>query len=115
MKIKALTLLLFIAFISCNSSKKSISSSDKTIVATTNNTAIILIEGMACQEGCANKIQTNLLQIDGIEEATISYEKAKGEVVFNPNKVSSETILKTITNTKVKDYVYTIKNVEIKK
>ncbi len=115
MKLKTLIVTLLIVFASCNSTKTPISNTENTIVNSGNSTAIIGIEGMACQEGCADTIQASLLQLDGVEKATISFEKAQGVVIFNAEKISADSILKTITNTKVKDYVYTIKDIEIKK
>ncbi|EAQ99781.1 hypothetical protein FB2170_07494 [Maribacter sp. HTCC2170] len=75
--------------------------------------ADISIEGMACQEGCADAIQANLTKIKGVNAAEVKYESGKAKIEFNPSLVSSEEIQKTITDTKVKDYIYTIKDVTI--
>ena len=75
--------------------------------------ATIVIDGMACQAGCADVIQKNLEDLDGIRSAVVSYDKGEAVVAFIPEKTNADEIRKTITNTKVKDYVYTIKNMNI--
>jgi hypothetical protein len=39
------------------------------------STAVIGVEGMACQEGCADKISSNLEDAYGVVSAVVSYEK----------------------------------------
>jgi len=75
--------------------------------------AIITIEGMACQTGCADAIENNLNEVEGIESSQVSFEKSEAVVEFIPAKTNSNEIQETITNTKVKDYNYTIKNITI--
>ncbi|WP_291864924.1 heavy metal-associated domain-containing protein [Maribacter sp.] len=114
MRLKAFMLLCFITVYSCNSSKKSLSFSEQSAVKPATSLATITIKGMACQAGCADAIQENLLKIEGVEKAVVSYEEANAIVTFNTTKTSTTVITKTITDTKVKDYIYTIKNIEIK-
>ena len=71
------------------------------------------IDGMACQAGCADKIQENLEDLVGIQSADVSYDKGEAVVAFILGKTNADEIQKTITNTKVKDYVYTIKKINI--
>tara|TARA_R110000744_G_scaffold193675_4_gene312534 strand:- start:117 stop:440 length:324 start_codon:yes stop_codon:yes gene_type:complete len=79
------------------------------------STVVILeIDGMACQEGCADKIASNLNETEGVISAKVSFKDKKGVIVFHPNLVSIEDLKSKITNTKVKDYVYTINSVTIK-
>lgn len=113
MYFKTLLLVLSILIQSCNSTKNSTSEKGNAIAINTNSTAIIEIEGMACQEGCANVIQENLLKQDGVIEATVSFQEKKATVLFNSTKTNSDFLLKTITATKVKDYTYTIKNITL--
>ncbi len=74
----------------------------------------ITIEGMACQEGCADKINANLLNLEGIQNSSVSFESGKALLTFDPEKNNLENIKKTIVSTKVKSYTYTITNIEIK-
>ncbi len=75
--------------------------------------ANITIEGMACQAGCADAIQKNLQILEGINSAEVNYENGEALVVYIPTKTNPDIIQETITNTKVKDYVYSIKNITI--
>ena len=77
-------------------------------------TAIIEVEGMACQEGCADKINSNLNETTGIASAAVSYEKKEAIVRFDPEIISIKDIERVITQTKVKEYVYTIGKTTIK-
>lgn len=77
--------------------------------------ATITIEGMACQTGCADAIQSNLDEVEGIKSSEVSFEKGEAVIEFIPTKTNSNEIQETITNTKVKDYIYTIKNITINK
>ncbi|UWX54733.1 cation transporter [Maribacter litopenaei] len=75
---------------------------------------LIEVEGMACQEGCADKISSNLNGTPGITSAEVSYVKKEAIVKFNPNIISLSDIKSIITNTKVKEYTYTIGKTTIK-
>jgi copper chaperone CopZ len=78
---------------------------------TSNTIAIIEIDGMACQEGCADKIASNLKETEGVISAEVSFKDKKGVVVFDQNLVSIEDLKFVITSTKVKDYEYIINSV----
>lgn len=80
----------------------------------TISTAIVGIDGMACQEGCADKISANLLAIEGVVSATVSYDKKEAVITFDPNTVTAKKLETVITDTKVKEYVYTINTITIK-
>jgi len=79
------------------------------------NIADISIDGMACQAGCADVIQSNLSKLKGVKVVEVSFEKKHATIEFDPSVVSSQEIQKTITDTKVKEYIYTIKDVKITK
>ncbi len=76
-----------------------------------NETVIIKIAGMACQEGCADKIAENLGNLKGVQSAEVSFETGNAVVSFDSNKTSIDFLKTAITSTKVKDYVYTVKEV----
>lgn len=73
-----------------------------------NTSVIIEVEGMACQEGCADKISASLKETSGILVADVSYERKEAIIEFDPDILSLEDIKSIITNTKVKEYIYTI-------
>lgn len=77
-------------------------------------TAIVSIDGMACQEGCADKISLNLQNTLGVVSAEVSYDSKKALIKFDQNAVSPSELKTIITNTKVKEYVYTINSIIIK-
>ncbi len=77
------------------------------------STAILEIEGMACQEGCADKISSNLMETDGIASADVSYADKRAVISYDPSLVSIDAIESIITNTKVKNYAYTVNKVTI--
>lgn len=75
---------------------------------------IIEVNGMACQEGCADKISSNLNENAGIAAAEVSYEKKEAIVKFDPALISLPEIKSIITKTKVKEYIYTTGKTTIK-
>ena len=77
------------------------------------STAILEIEGMACQEGCADKISSNLIETDGIASANVSYADKRAVISYDPSLVSIDAIESIIINTKVKNYAYTVNKVTI--
>jgi copper chaperone CopZ len=76
-----------------------------------SESAVITIEGMACQEGCADTISANLKKVSGVTAVEVSYATGQANINFNTNEVSIDVLKAVITNTKVKNYVYTIKEV----
>lgn len=79
------------------------------------STAIVSIDGMACQEGCADKISSNLRNITGVSTAEVSYTNKEAIITFNAEIVTALQLKNIITNTKVKEYVYSINSFQIKK
>ncbi|MFK7811141.1 MAG: heavy-metal-associated domain-containing protein [Maribacter sp.] len=73
----------------------------------------ITIEGMACQEGCAETIAKNLKETEGIHTAKVSYETGEAIVEYDNGSISMNNLKKVITNTKVKNYVYKVNEVRI--
>ena len=85
------------------------------IIEPASSTAVTMeIKGMACQEGCADKIASNLKEKKGVISVDVSFKDKKGFIVFDSNLVSIEDLKSVITNTKVKDYEYIINAVTIK-
>ena len=110
MKHKTTLLFFFFTF-----SSMIVMSQEKAQENTGHVTATISIMGMACQEGCADKIADNLKNIEGVEEVSVSYETKEAIISFNDNTIAIDQLKNVITSTKVKEYVYTIKEVTLKK
>lgn len=104
------TLLIAVNITSAQENLKESSSVEKQALST----AIVSIEGMACQEGCADKISSNLHDADGVVSAVVSYDKKEAVITFDAGTITPEKLKNIITNTKVKKYVYRIHSIEIK-
>ncbi|APQ17061.1 heavy-metal-associated domain-containing protein [Maribacter hydrothermalis] len=115
MKINFLALSIFIFCISVATSTAQDNSSAIAIIENAKTTEVLIgIDGMACQEGCADKIALNLMEIKGVSSAEVSFDQKNGIVVFDPKLTSIEDLKSTITNTKVKECQYTINSVTFK-
>ncbi|MFT6370199.1 MAG: copper chaperone CopZ [Maribacter sp.] len=64
--------------------------------------AVVGIEGIVRQEGCADKITLNLQKAAGVVSAMVSYETKEALIEFKPNLVPVLALKSVITNTKVK-------------
>lgn len=100
---KLVTLLCVILLLaSCEKSveKKSIEAKiidKKELSATTDLKKVALnIEGMTCEIGCARTIQSKLSKIEGIKFAEVNFEKKKGIVEYDANKVSEKEIVAVV-------------------
>ncbi len=114
MSLKNLFFLFFLSF-ACPLIHAQEPSSIKTrTVELTTTIAYVTIDGMACQEGCADIIAKNLKETKGIQSAEVSYANGKAIIKFDDAKIKIKKIEDIITSTKVKDYVYTIKNSVLK-
>lgn len=56
---------------------------------------ILQVEGITCIV-CPSVIKTALEQLDGVEKAKISFQAQKGEVFFDPDKVSQFEIVNKV-------------------
>ncbi len=71
----------------------------KEITAANLQTATFSIEGMTCAIGCAKTIEKELSGLEGIQNATIDFEKKSAIVAFDKSILKSETITKVVENT----------------
>lgn len=112
MKFKVLFLFVTIFTLATN---VSLAQEDATlpaeIISSISNTVLVNIDGMACQEGCADKISSNLMETEGVISSEISFENKNGLISFDPTIMTIEEVKAVITNTKVKDYTYTITSI----
>lgn len=94
--------LLFISifFVSCktNVEKEEIDTTTKSekILAADLKKVALNIEGMTCEIGCARTIQSKLSKTEGIKFAEVNFEKKKGMVEYDANKVSEKEIVQVV-------------------
>jgi copper chaperone CopZ len=68
-------------------------------VAQKPETASFKIEGMTCAIGCAKTIETKLSKMDGIQKATVDFDKKEAVVNFDAAVLTSEKIVKAVEST----------------
>ena len=71
----------------------------KTIAAENVQTSSFKIEGMTCAMGCAKTIEKELSHLDGVEKATVDFEKKTATVVFDKTVQNQENLTKTVQAT----------------
>ena len=52
----------------------------------------VKISGMTCV-GCSSGVQSILQSLDGVVDATVSYQEGTGEIIYNPNIITKEQII----------------------
>ncbi|HQF48837.1 MAG TPA: heavy metal-associated domain-containing protein [Flavobacterium alvei] len=106
--IKSISAILFasLLFVGCKD-KTNETSSDTTsetatpkvkkeIAAANLQTASFTIKGMTCAIGCAKTIQEELNGLDGVQKATVDFEKEFATVSFDKTILSPEKITKVV-------------------
>lgn len=68
----------------------------KTVIAENLETESFAIEGMTCQMGCANAIQSKLAGLEGVQEAKVDFESKMATVSFDKTKQDKTSLIKTI-------------------
>ncbi|MFQ6600862.1 heavy-metal-associated domain-containing protein [Flavobacterium sp. C3NV] len=71
----------------------------KAIAAENVQTASFEIEGMTCAMGCAKTIEKELSNLDGVEKATVDFDKKTATVVFDKTVQNQENLIKTVQAT----------------
>lgn len=91
--------LTTVFFISC----KKTDSAPKEEVAVTKNTLVgkpetasFNIEGMTCAMGCAKTIEKKLAETDGVQKATVDFDKKTATVEFDANKQTPEKLVEIV-------------------
>ena len=59
-------------------------------------TASFSIEGMSCEVMCASKIQKELTKTEGVQKATVDFEKKTATVEYDSGKITPEQLVKTV-------------------
>ena len=55
------------------------------------------IDGMTCAVGCAKTIEKKLAGMDGVQSATVDFDKKLAMVVYNEAKVNPESLTETVS------------------
>ncbi len=68
-------------------------------VAAKPETASFKIEGMTCAMGCAKTIETKLSKMDGVQKATVDFDKKEATVDFDGAVLTPEKLYATVEAT----------------
>ena len=88
-----------------DTASKPITGSDKTntkkevTVAAKPETASFKIDGMTCAMGCAKTIESKLSKMNGVQKATVDFDKKQATVEFDAAVISPENLSKTVEAT----------------
>jgi copper chaperone CopZ len=77
----------------------STSASKTATVAQKPETASFKIEGMTCAIGCAKTIETKLAKMDGVQKATVDFEKKQATVEFDAAVLTPEKLVQAVEST----------------
>lgn len=99
--------LVGLLFVSCKkNAEETITEKEKTekeapklkkeIAAENLQTANFSIEGMTCAVGCAKTIQEELTDLDGVQTATVDFDKKVATVTFDKTAQTPETLTKVV-------------------
>ena len=85
-----------------DTASKPMSESDKTntkkevAVAVKPETASFKIDGMTCAMGCAKTIESKLSKMNGVQKATVDFDKKQATVEFDAAVITPENLSKTV-------------------
>jgi periplasmic mercuric ion binding protein len=88
-----------------DTASKPIAGSDETntkkevAVAAKPETASFKIDGMTCAMGCAKTIESKLSKMNGVQKATVDFDKKQATVEFDAAVISPENLSKTVEAT----------------
>lgn len=103
----ALALTSFL-FISCKetasepkkeASTETVEPTKEVTAAVKPETATFNIEGMTCAMGCAKTIEKELAAMDGVQSATVDFDKKTATVEFDATKQTPEKLVETVEAT----------------
>ena len=70
---------------------------------------VFLVEGIVCT-GCAMDMENIMLDMDGVEEASINFADGVFSITYNPDEVEVDTIIKKVKNLGFKTKILAQKN-----
>lgn len=66
------------------------------VAAVKPETASFKIDGMTCAMGCAKTIETKLTKLEGVQKATVDFDKKQATVEFDATIQTPEKITKVV-------------------
>lgn len=97
-----LIISLFLLSFSCNNNQKT--TTKKTLTKKEIQQTPLFaknefnIKGMTCEIGCARLIQSKLSKLDGVKDVKVIFKDSLGQIEYDKNKLSFNTIEKTVNN-----------------
>lgn len=79
--------------------EKSTPKEHKPIAAENLQTASFKIDGMTCAVGCAKTIEEELANLDGVDKATVDFDKKTATVSFDKTIQNPESLTKVVQET----------------
>lgn len=68
------------------------------------------VKGMTCEMGCAKTIEKNLAKLDGVGSAKVDFENERAAVKFDAAKISTDDLIKAVSDAGSK---YSVEALEI--
>ena len=65
-----------------------------------------LVEGIVCT-GCAMDMENIMLDMDGIEDASVNFKDGIFSITYDPGEIAAETIIKKVKNLGFKTKILT--------
>ena len=78
-----------------------------------NSNSTLEIEGMTCQEGCANYIERKVAKMEGVQSCKVDFEGKMATVIYDDNQVNEEKFKELIEG--LEDNKYKVSNIETEK
>lgn len=72
---------------------------EKNAVAAQPETASFKIDGMTCAIGCARTIEEKLSKMDGVQKASVDFDKKQATVEFDGAVLNAEKLTKAVEST----------------
>ncbi|MDQ1164082.1 heavy-metal-associated domain-containing protein [Flavobacterium sp. SORGH_AS_0622] len=79
--------------------EKSAPKEHKAIAPENLQTASFTIEGMTCAVGCAKTIEEELANLDGVDKASVDFDKKTATVSFDKTIQNPESLTKVVQDT----------------
>lgn len=81
-------------------SKETAVKTEKTLAAAAKpETASFKIDGMTCAIGCAKTIEEKLAKMDGVQKATVNFDKKEATVDFDGAVLTPEKLVQAVEST----------------
>lgn len=124
MKITEITFLLTAAILLCTGCEKATAKKTATITSKINSvpvkkpiaaenlqTASFTIKGMTCAYGCAKTIEEELSDLDGVQKASVDFDKKTALVIFDKT-IQNPTTLTNLVQKSGDGKTYKVSNLQ---